>query len=67
MIACPHFTRARDKGQGTCALGLYGGKPWPADCLGCIRRSENNPDFAEHLRKRYAQNHPEKYRGLTGC
>ena len=46
MSTCPHWYRQRDRGQGTCALGLHGGRPWAGDCLACISRGENVPTAA---------------------
>lgn len=40
---CPYWSRARDRGQGTCALGRHGGRPWAGNCLACIERGENVP------------------------
>ena len=67
MIACPHWTRARDRGQGVCALGLYGGNPWVGNCTACIAAGENTPGFAAELFARAERTHPANREKISGC
>ena len=39
---CPYQSRQRDRGQFTCALGFYGGRPWLGNCHDCIKNKRNN-------------------------
>lgn len=57
-IDCQHFSRERDRGQGNCALGLYGGKPWTGNCLACIKSGHNNEVFSRDLLAKSEISHP---------
>ena len=40
--ACPHFSRARDRGRGLCSLGRFGGAPFVGNCQTCIAAGDNH-------------------------
>ena len=67
MISCLHWTRKASHGQGACALGLYGGKPWVGNCQACMTAGENSADFAAALFARAERTHPADHRGLPDC
>lgn len=57
---CPYF-------KDGCSLGLFGGKPYPHNCAGCIKAGENNPEYAENLFAVHAKSHPTGKRKVSGC
>ena len=67
MITCPHWSRSQDRGQGKCVLGLYGGAPWVGNCLACMARGENTPEFAAALFARADRTHPADRQRISGC
>jgi hypothetical protein len=66
-MICPHQSRARDRGQFTCALGWYGGSPWLGNCLDCIKRGDNTPEAKAALDARASKSHPATRPRLSGC
>lgn len=53
-MTCPHQSRIRDRGQFTCVIGLYDGKPWHGNCLACTAHHE-----ATGIRKQVAATAPD--------
>lgn len=66
-MTCTHQSRTRDRGQFTCALGLYGGKPWLGNCVACINAGENTPEFAAALLAGAKLSHPPTAKRISGC
>jgi hypothetical protein len=40
-MTCPHQSRTRNRGQFTCALGYFDGRPWLGNCQECIAAGNN--------------------------
>ena len=66
-MTCQYQSRNRDRGQFTCALGLYGGRPWIGNCKECIERNQNNPQHAAELAARAERSHPSTAKRVSGC
>jgi hypothetical protein len=66
-MTCPHQSRPRNRGQFTCALGYYGGKPWLGNCNDCMRRGANTPEAKAALDARADKAHPASRPRLSGC
>jgi hypothetical protein len=60
-ISCEHLTVT------TCTLGLFGGRPYPRNCVACIAAGENRPDYARELFARQAITHPPGKPAISGC
>lgn len=59
-IECQHF-------DGTCRLGLFGGKPHQGNCKACIEFGENNQEYANSLFASYQNSHPLSKSRISGC
>ena len=66
-MTCPHQSRTRDRGQFSCALGYYGGKPWLGNCNDCMRRGANTPEAKSEFDARTEKSHPANRPRLSGC
>ncbi len=67
MPSCPYQSRTRDRGQFTCALGWYGGRPWLGNCADCMRRGDNTPEAKAAADAQAARTHPAHRPRLSGC
>jgi hypothetical protein len=61
LILCEHHD------SGTCKLGLFGGNPYPRNCMACISAGENRPDYAAALFAAQAITHPPHRPAISGC
>jgi len=50
-----------------CNLGLYGGRATERTCATCIRKKQNNQEFATSLLERFAKSHPANRKRISGC
>jgi hypothetical protein len=67
-MTCKHQSRTAEKRfRFTCALGLYGGKPWVGNCNTCIQSGQNNEDYAKGLFDKAERSHPSGKPRLSGC
>jgi len=66
-MTCPHQSRTRDRGQFTCALGWYGGRPWLGNCRDCLARGENTLEAKAAFDAGAERAHPANRQRLSGC
>jgi hypothetical protein len=66
-MTCPHQSRTRDRGQFTCALGWYGGRPWLGNCNDCITAGRNTPEAKAAADAKAESSHPANRPRLSGC
>jgi hypothetical protein len=66
-MTCPHQSRTRDRGQFTCALGWYGGRPWLGNCRDCLTAGRNTPEAKAAADARADRSHPANRQRLSGC
>jgi hypothetical protein len=66
-MTCPHQSRPNPRGRFTCALGLYGGRPYLGNCHACIAAGHNTPEHAASLDLRRAKSHPSTRPRISGC
>jgi hypothetical protein len=66
-MTCPHQSRTRDRGQFTCALGWYGGRPWLGNCRDCLTEGRNTPEAKAAADARADRSHPANRPRLSGC
>jgi hypothetical protein len=66
-MTCPHQSRIRDRGAFTCALGLYGGRPYLGNCNTCIQSGQNTEDYAKTLFDKAERSHPSSKAKISGC
>jgi hypothetical protein len=66
-MTCIYQSRARDRGQFTCALGWYGGRPWIGNCADCLKQGNNNPEAKAAADAIAARAHPANRPRLSGC
>ena len=52
---------------GTCKLGLFGGEPYPRNCIACIAAGENHPAYATALFENAIKSHPPDRPAVSGC
>jgi hypothetical protein len=66
-MTCVYQSRTRDKGQFTCALGWYGGRPWLGNCLDCMKRGDNAPEVKAAFDAKADRAHPANRKRISGC
>jgi hypothetical protein len=67
IVTCHHQSRIRDRGQFTCALGWYGGKPWLGNCNQCMAAGRNTLEAKAAADSRADRAHPSSLARLSGC
>lgn len=53
MIDCIHWSRERDRGRGKCAIGRFGARPWPGECVACINAGANRMGLGDLVAKAF--------------
>jgi hypothetical protein len=66
-MTCSHQSRSADRGQFTCALGWYGGRPWLGNCRDCLTEGRNTPEAKAAADARADRAHPAHRPRLSGC
>lgn len=66
-MTCHYQSREKSTGAFSCALGMYGGKPYLRNCEECISNGENNSAFADGLRQSSEKSHPASMPPIHGC
>jgi len=68
-MTCPHQSQpvGKDTGRRLCAMGLRGGQPYIGECINCMARGENTPEFAAQLAERSERSHPATAARVSGC
>jgi hypothetical protein len=64
---CIHQSRTRDRGQFTCALGWYGGRPWLGNCNKCVEAARNTVEAKTAFDAKAERAHPGARPRLSGC
>ena len=66
-MTCAYQSRARHRGQFTCALGWYGGRPWLGNCQECLKRGDNTLEAKAAFDAKAQSAHPGSRPRISGC